>query len=92
MQMKLTEWEGSSGKFYCACVDDLGRNSGAWWVPARGLDLPLPQYLKMLYEDYDASIESTKSGTYIIYWTDQARMRKFKNWANKYYRDHKVTI
>lgn len=80
---KLSEWQGSSGKWYCACVDNLGKNSGAWYMDARACMEPLAAHLKDLIEVYGAEVTPFPDYSgYSFCWESQAKMRKYKNMVN----------
>ena len=82
---KMSEWEsGAGGIWYCGDTEDLGHNSGAWWIPARMLGIDLVTYVEMLITTFEVDkISYDKKTNVLIYsWYSQAKMRKFKNWIN----------
>lgn len=82
---KMTEWEsGAGGIWYCGDVEDLGNNSGAWWIPARMLGMSLTDYVEMLINTFKVDkISYNRETNVLIYsWKNQAAMRKYKNWIN----------
>lgn len=82
--LKYSEWQGSSGVWYCNDVEDLANGSGRWWIPARMLGLSLDKYVEMLIKDFkvDSILYSQEKDVLIYSWNKQADMRKFKNWLN----------
>lgn len=81
---KCTEWQGSSGLWYCNDIEDLGNGSGRWWIPARMLGLSLDKYVEMLIKDFKVdNIKYNEERDVLIFsWRKQADMRKYKNWIN----------
>lgn len=82
---KMSEWEsGAGGIWYCGDVEDLGHNSGAWWIPARMLGMDLVDYVEMLITAFEVDkISYNKETNVLVYsWYSQTKMRKFKNWIN----------
>ena len=83
MLFKMSEWE-INGKFHCGCVDDLGHDSGVWYLPCRFLDLSPAQYLELvLTKDKPDDVYCDKEKCLCFWsWTKQADMRVFKNAMN----------
>ena len=52
---KATEWVVGK-KWYVADTSDLGKDSAAWWIPARILNLSLEDYILMLVNEYHAEV------------------------------------
>ena len=52
---KMTEWQSPTGVWYVSNTQDLGHDSGAWWLPARFLNMSLDDYIKMLIDEYHVS-------------------------------------
>lgn len=84
MIYKLTEWQNSSGIWYCNCIDNLAQNSGAWWLPARVLNISPADFIKLLLSKYKPDVFSfNKEKCFCCWgWKDQSAMRKFKNELN----------
>ena len=78
-----TEWESISG-WHCNCVDNLGKNSGAWWHPARILGVSPAQFIAILIERFKPDTFNYSPETCFCSWSwkSQAAMRKYKNWIN----------
>ena len=55
-QYKASEWK-SGRKWYVADVADLANDSAAWWIPARILNLSLEDFVILLKNDYNATID-----------------------------------
>lgn len=81
---KMTEWQGASGLWYCNDVTELNNNSSSWWIPARVLGITPAQLIKVLKEQYNATVRSYDEKTnHVVYsWVKQSDMRKFKNYVN----------
>ena len=86
MLYKMSEWE-NNGKFYCGCIDDLGHDSGVWYLPCRFLNLTPAAYLEMVITKYkpDHIFYSMDNDNCICswFWKKQSDMRLFKNYINK---------
>ena len=79
--LKYTEWQGSSGLWYCNDVSDFTSKRGLWYVPARLLKISLDNFVEMLIKDFE--VDYIAFNEILIYgWYDQNKMRKFKNWIN----------
>ena len=85
MLYKLTEWQDVCGKWHCGCVDDLANGSNMWYLPARILNISPAQYISWVIDNYapDDIYASKEKCLVFISWTDQNKMRKFKNYINK---------
>jgi len=85
MLYKMAEWQGATGLWYCNCVDALATNAGSWYAPARILGISPADFIKLVVGKYGA--DSVKyfpeSGFFSYAWTNQAKMRAFKNDLNK---------
>lgn len=85
MLYKMTEWE-NNGKFYCGCVDDLGHDSGVWYLPCRFLDLSPAKYLEMVITKFkpDHIFYAIDDKHCVISWSwnKQSDMRLLKNHIN----------
>ena len=81
---KVTEWQGSSDLWYCNDIEDLGKGSGRWWIPARMLGFSLDKYVEMLIKDFKVNnIKYNEERDVLVFsWRKQADMRKYKNWIN----------
>ena len=81
---KATEWKGGCGNWYCSDVEDLGNWSGAWWIPARILEISLTDFVKMLINEFNVSyIHYSEEYNFLHYhWKNQADMRRYKNMIN----------
>lgn len=92
---KMSEWEsGAGGAWYCNDIEDLGNNSGVWWHPARILDIPPSDLVKLLIDKYKVdNISYNYENNVLIYsWKSQAEMRKFKNFINQKAREKNYRI
>lgn len=83
-QLKYSEWESASGKWYCNDVKSLTSVASKWWVPARMLNISLTDYVLLLKNDFNANIEQYYEPTDIlIYSFDSYKdVHKFVLWVN----------
>lgn len=89
----LTEWQGSSGNWYCADIEDLGGQYCHWMVTVRMLDISPADYVEMLVKEYNAIVSYHRANEFLsFYWKKQSDMRKYKNYINKIARDKKFYI
>ena len=81
---KASEWQSAAGHWYCSDVEDLAHDSGAWWIPARILQISLTDFVKLLIEKFNVSyITYNEHNNFLwYYWNSQADMRKYKNMIN----------
>ena len=81
---QMSEWEGATGIFYCNCIDNLGSPDLFWYTPARMLGISPADYIKMIIEKYQADITffDKEKCFFSFGWTNQTKMRKFKNFIN----------
>ena len=89
---QMQEWE-SNGKWLCGDVSALAADSNDWTYPAQILNLSLPNYILLLYYEYNAEIHYSASGNVLVfYFSSLADCRKFKNYINRKAREkHFVT-
>ena len=84
MLWKAEEWQSSSGRWHCGCLDDLAHDSNAWYLPARILNMTPAQYVKFMIDNYNPNIYVSAEKCLVFFsWDKQADMRKFKNFINK---------
>ena len=77
------EWQGSSGKWYCNCVDKLASNAGAWYTPARILGWEPIVYIEYVIKNFNPSVHYNKEKCLVhFFWDQQSDMRRYKNWIN----------
>ena len=82
---KMTEWQGSSGRWYCNDTTDLAGPSAKWWTPARMLNTSLTDYIIMLKDKFNATIVKycPETDVLIFYWDKQIDIHKFILYINK---------
>lgn len=85
MLYQLKEWQSPSGMWYCNCIDNLAGGSGKWYLPARILNLSPANYIKWVVTNYkpDYIYTDKEKCLFFISWSDQVKMRSFKNYINK---------
>lgn len=66
--LKLTEWQGSSGKWYAADVSDLAHGSGCWWHVPRMLNIELTDYVLLLKDKYHATNIKYDIESNMLFW------------------------
>ena len=91
---KMTEWQGSSGMWYCNDVSNLAGGSGDWWNAARAWNLPPVKFIEMLIKDFhpDKISYSLDKNVLTYCWKSQVHMRSFKNACNRQARLHNYII
>lgn len=79
---KAVEWESASGKWHCNDPDLINRGD-QWLIPAKILNMSIVDYLVMMKEKYNATINIREDGGFAYCtWDKQADMRTYKNWIN----------
>ena len=83
--LRMTEWQGGSGVWYCNDVEDLAGISSRWWTPARMLNMPLDEYVIMLVKEFKVDRISYNPEANVLHfsWKSREACRKYKNWINK---------
>lgn len=80
---RAEEWQGACGNWYCNDTSGLGRNTGAWYHPARILDMSPAEFIKWLVDNYHPHIYHNEDCSFVgWYWDKQSDMRKYKNYIN----------
>ena len=81
---KASMWQGGSGYWYCGDIEDLGHDSGRWWIPARMLSISPSDYVRLLVEKFNVSVINFNYPRNFLYfaWKNEADCRKYKNWIN----------
>ena len=84
MIWQASEWQSASGLWHCGCLDKLGQDSNAWYLPARILGLTPANYIKLIIAKYkpDDVYVNTEKCLVFFSWKSQAQMRLFKNMIN----------
>ena len=94
--LKYTEWQGSSGRWYSNDVQELGKNSGAWYYPPRMLDMPLTNFILLLKDEYKVSNFSyDKEKNFLLYsWSKEnySYCHKFTLFVNREAKKRKFMI
>lgn len=92
--MKMDEWQGGSGLWYCADTTDLGHDSAYWYHAPAALGISGDTFVQKLVNEFHCDhISYNKERDVLVYaWTKQADMRKFKNYINKIFRDVKYSL
>ena len=91
---KAEEWKAGNGKWYCADVSSLSRDSSTWWYPCNILELSPVEYVKLLKNKFNASNfhYRTQSDVLLFSFDSQQDCRRYKNYINKIAREkHFVT-
>lgn len=93
-QLKYSEWQSSSGLWYCNDTSDLAGIAGKWWVPARMLGLSLTDYILLLKDQFNATIVSYNPDTDILiyHWKKYADCHRFLLWINSVARKAKYMV
>lgn len=93
MLYKMSEWETSSG-WHCGNVEAVGKNSNAWWYPARILKLSPADYIAFVINQYkpDYIHFNKQAFLFTFSWKNQSKMREFKNFINRKARESNFQI
>lgn len=92
-----SEWQ-IGAKWYVADVSDLANDSAAWWIPARLLNLSLEDYIILLTDKYNATIDkwcpdSNNGKSLLIFsWKNYSDAHRYKLDMNRIARNQKWTI
>lgn len=95
---KTSEWQSPSGAWYVADTSDLAHDSAAWWIPARFLKISLEEYILLLKDTYNATIdkfypESNEGKSLLLFhWDNYSDAHKYLLWVNRMARNGNWTI
>lgn len=97
---KASEWKDANGRWHVADTSDLAKDSAAWWIPARFLNISLEDYILMLINDYHAHIDawrphSNNNKSLLLFsWNpeDYQYAHKYYLWINRIARNKNWTI
>lgn len=91
---KMTEWQGSSGIWYCNDVSNFANGSGNWWNAARAWNLSPAAFIEFLIKEFKPDIISySQDKNVLVYgWKSQINMRIYKNATNKAARKNNYII
>ena len=94
MLYQQTEWQSLTGAWHCNCVDKLSNGSGAWYLPARLLELTPAEFIDFLITNFKPDHFSyDKEKCFCCWsWNNQTDMRKYKNYINKKAREKNFQI
>ena len=96
-QYKASEWQ-SGTKWHVADVTDLAHDSAVWWIPARMLNLSLEDFILMLVNEYNATIdgwypEANNGKSLLLFsWKNYADAYKYLLYINRVARNKNWTI
>ena len=96
-QYKASEWK-SGTRWHVADTNDLAHDSAAWWIPARILNLSLEDFVLMLVNEYNATIdnwypEANNGKSLLIFsWKNYADAHKYLLYINRIARNKNWTI
>ena len=89
--MIYQEKEYCIGDFwYSFCVDNLGKKYEQWLVPCRLLELSPAEYILLLVNEYNATVNYTTF--FSRKWENQADEAKWRNFINKKAREKNFHI
>ena len=85
MLWQCSEWQGASGVWYCNCLQSLTTNASCWYAPARILGISPAEFIKLIIGKYGADhVKYFPDSCFFSFgWTDQLKMRIFKNEINR---------
>ena len=84
MLYKMSEWESVGSGWHCGCLDNLAQDSNLWYLPARILGLSPAAFIELLVTKYqpDHFYYNKDSGFLSYSWSNQSKMRVYKNMIN----------
>lgn len=94
---KATEW-CNAGRWNVADTSDLAKDSAAWWIPARILNLSLEDYIMLLVNEYHATIDlwspnSNNGKSLLLFsWKNYNDAHKYLLYINRIARNKNWTI
>ena len=82
---KTDIWQGTSGKWYCNNISDLGKGSGLWYLPARVLGISPAEFIEFLLEKFepDYYYYSEENNFFSYSWASQVKCNNWKLFINK---------
>lgn len=91
---KCSEWKSGSGRWMCGDVEDLAQMSGAWWVPARVLNISLTDYILLLKNQYNATHMTYNKESNVLHFSfdNYADCHRYVLYINKVARNRKYYI
>ena len=83
MLYRCEEWQ-INGIWYCQHTASFPKDVLMWVVPSRILNISPADFLKLLLETYQPDRFYHNEDCSFCYWgwSDQSKMRKYKNWIN----------
>ena len=84
MLWQAKEWLSEGSGWHCGCLDDLGKGSNAWHLPARILGITPAAFVELVVKQYkpDYVYFSEEKCLFFYSWKSQTAERKFKNFIN----------
>lgn len=85
MLYQCKEWHSESGLWYCEHTDSFPQGVQKWVIPARILGISPAEFLEFLIKNYSPDrIHHNDDYSFVWWaWTDQSKMRLYKNFINK---------
>ena len=98
-QFKVSEWQDTITKEWSVGdVEELGRGSNYWWIPARLLNISLEDWILKLKNEFNAKLtylqpsKTAPAGILLYHWTNYADAHRYLLWINKLARNNNWTI
>ena len=84
MLYKLTEWYSDGSHWNCGCLDALGKGSNTWYYPARILKISPAEFIELVITKFkpDHTYFNKEKCLFFFSWSDQSKMRLYKNYIN----------
>ena len=81
---KVSQWQSSSGRWYCNDVADLAGLSAQWWMPARLLGVSLCDYILLLKDKFNVNYltYNEEKDVLIFSWDKETDCHKYVLWIN----------
>lgn len=91
---KCSEWEDLAGRWYVNGTSNIMNGSGAWWIPARILNISLTDFVKLLVDEYHVShlFYSIKHDVLIFSWDNYKDAHRWLLYINRIAKSKQVMI
>lgn len=88
---QFKEWQQSSGNWTCAFVDKFSPDLDNYVLPARAMGMDLPTFASFVVKRFQPDVVYYEN-VLGFGWKSQAKMREYKNFINKIFREKKFYI
>lgn len=84
-QLKLTEWQSGSDRWYCADVTNAKKGSADWWHGARVLNISPVEFVQLLVDKFHVNhMDYNRAKNVLLYsWDKKEDCHKFVLYINR---------